>query len=79
MTETKKFEGTTAAFQDLVSKRNWYTGFLLNGKEIKATNAWQIKIRLKAGTITQDYMETLLTAAGYKIVQSVIWQKEERK
>jgi len=75
---TQNFEGTRAAFNDLVSRRNWYKGITVNGTPLLPANAYQIKIRLKdksSRRITQDYMEDILKAAGYRIVQPVIWQK----
>lgn len=73
-----QFSGTYDAFRDLISRKEWYVGIEINGKPISASNASQMRKRF-LGThknkITIDLMETLLAAAGYKVVQPVIWEK----
>lgn len=70
------FEGTKTALMNLISKRKWYQGLIVNGVEIDRNSASQIKIRTKGnGKISQDYMEKILIAAGYKIIQPIVWQE----
>lgn len=74
--KTETFEGTKTAFMNLISKRKWYQGLIVNGVEIDRISASQIKIRTKNGKkISQDYMEKILLSAGYKIARQILWTK----
>lgn len=73
-----QFEGTKAAFADLISRPGWYKGVLIDGFPISQSNASQIKLKFAGKArkgMSQDYMESILIAAGYKIVQPIVWQK----
>lgn len=72
------FEGTREAFGDLISRPLWYANINVNGFPITSTNASQIKFRFSGrakNPISLDYMEQVLTAAGYKVLQPIVWGK----
>ncbi len=76
--KTEQFTGTRAAFKNLIQKTKWYEGLNVNGKAITTTNASQIKLRFfgKAkGTVSLDYMEDVLKAAGFNVAQQIVWEK----
>lgn len=73
-----QFSGTTEAFSDLISRNEWYVGIEINRVPISPSNASQIKKRFfgtHKNKLSIDMQEAILAAAGYNIVQPVIWEK----
>jgi hypothetical protein len=63
---------TKEAFEELVSRRNWWKNVLPN-----SNNASVYKRRLKAGILTESTMEKLLKKAGYESNEK-IWLKKNK-
>lgn len=77
--DQKRFESTRDAFANLISQYKWYSGISINGFPLNAANAAAIKHRFKndgGKSVSIEYMEQLLLASGYEIVQPIIWEKK---